>query len=168
MAFTFTIKACLWEWRVSGTFRRRSRIFQKSASDAEVWTALRCSNFEVGSWAYERGRCPSTVQKKAIYTNISQFLFTFHQIPFKLGEHHKTLLESSLLNSLILSFVHALIPSLNFLRELVFVNSRIIKETKIRFTTKILKKLGYSFVFAQKNAINCIGGQNKMRELLIR
>ena len=33
---------------------------------------------------------PSTLQKKAIYTNISQFLFTFHQIPCKLGEHNKT------------------------------------------------------------------------------
>ena len=33
---------------------------------------------------------PSTVQKKATYANTSQFLFTFHQIPCKLGEHHKT------------------------------------------------------------------------------
>ena len=30
------------------------------------------------------------VTKKATYANISQFLFTFHQIPCKLGEHHKT------------------------------------------------------------------------------
>ena len=29
-------------------------------------------------------------KKKTTYTNISQFLFTFHQIPCKLGEHHKT------------------------------------------------------------------------------
>ena len=38
---------------------------------------------------------PQSYKKKAIYANISQFLFTFHQIPCKLGEHHKTLLESS-------------------------------------------------------------------------
>ena len=29
-------------------------------------------------------------KKKATHTNLSQFLFTFHQIPCKLGEHHKT------------------------------------------------------------------------------
>ena len=33
---------------------------------------------------------PQRYKKKAIYANISQFLFTFHQIPGKLGEHHKT------------------------------------------------------------------------------
>ena len=43
---------------------QRSRIFQKIASDAEVWTASGCSNFEVGSWACERGRCPRRYKKK--------------------------------------------------------------------------------------------------------
>lgn len=33
---------------------------------------------------------PQRYKKKAIYANISQFLFTFHQIPCKLGKHHKT------------------------------------------------------------------------------
>ena len=32
-------------------------------------------------------------KKKATHTNLSQFLFTFHQIPCKLGEHNKTSLE---------------------------------------------------------------------------
>jgi hypothetical protein len=34
-------------------------------------------------------------------------------------------------------------------------------KTKIRFATKIFKNLGYSFVFAQKNAARCISEQNK-------
>ena len=46
----------------------------------------------ISRWAREHANEVGTldVTKKAIYTNISQFLFTFHQIPCKLGEQHKT------------------------------------------------------------------------------
>ena len=111
---------------MSGIFRRRSRIFQKSASVLEYglhldtvtsrWarelanevgaldvTKNNCELLKYGlhldavisRWAREhceRGRCPRRYKKKAIYANISQFLFTFHQIPYKLSEHHKTYL----------------------------------------------------------------------------
>ena len=39
MPFTFMTEACLWEWRVSGIFIRRSRIFQKKCGRAVVWAA---------------------------------------------------------------------------------------------------------------------------------
>ena len=47
----------------------------------------------ISRWARELANevgAPRRYKKKAIYTNISQFLFTFHQIPCKLGEHNKT------------------------------------------------------------------------------
>lgn len=47
----------------------------------------------ISRWAREHANevgALDVTKKKAIYANISQFLFTFHQIPCKLGEHHKT------------------------------------------------------------------------------
>ncbi len=41
-------------------------------------------------------------------------------------------------------------------------------ETKIRFATKINKNQWLSFVFAHMNAACCIGGQNKMKETIIK
>ena len=43
----------------------------------------------ISRWAREHANEVGAldVTKKAIYTNISQFLFTFHQIPYNLGKH---------------------------------------------------------------------------------
>ena len=56
----------------------------------------------ISRWARKHANevgAPDVTKKKAIYANISQFLFTFHQIPCKLGEHYKILLESLFVQS---------------------------------------------------------------------
>ena len=71
MPFTFMTEACLWEWRVSGIFRRRSRIFQKKGE--RRWSMYYLIGLPQSTWLCGKRRNGGNLNEQSEFFVASQF-----------------------------------------------------------------------------------------------